>query len=142
MLSAVESGEVDTAFEIISEFGVVHGLLVFLVIALCFSIKWLASKVLLPVSKAAIENLNGQTLAIVKIVESMENLAALEKEIRSAMLEMRDSHQDNNSTFATVHTNAAIGVLGKAIGKIAVKMDVDVDDLIQELQTTLGRQKV
>ena len=127
--------------DLVKEFGMEGGLLLALIGACIYTLRWTASNVVMPLTTAGIEFIkdqsqlqNANTDAIIKISEA-------EIEIRRHVQQMVDTHKDKDSTFSTVHTNIAISILAKAVGRVADCIDgCEVKDLVKELQKTLNKQ--
>ncbi len=130
----------DTIVKAFGEFGILAVLVVILLAAIGIAVRWLANNAILPMVRAGINYLNKQTEATDKLVEQQTKMAALEADIRKAIMEMRETHSDADSVFATVHTNASIGILAKAVNRVAIAVDADVSGLIDELESVLRRQ--
>jgi len=130
----------ESAFKIISEFGMTAFMLICFVLATVFTAKWASKNILLPLSGSAIDYLEKQTMATTENINSLQAMASMEKDIKECMVEMKELHNDENSKFSTIHTNTSIEILGAAVKRIADSLDVDINDLTIELSRVIKKQ--
>jgi hypothetical protein len=131
----------ETAFRFISEFGMTAFMLICFVLGTAYTARWVSINILVPLSGSAIDYLEKQTMATTENINSLRQMADMEKDIKECMEETKNLHLDENSIFSTVHTNTSIEILSAAIKRVADKMDVDINDLTIELSRVLKRQK-
>lgn len=135
-----------------AEYGILGTTLGAMVVCIMLILRWLAKHAVTPMVKAAIGYLNQQTEATRQNLESLQQLALLERSIRSAIVDMReesdrsseylrDAHRDPDSALSTVHTNASIVLLAKAVQRVALAVDVDVTELINEIEKSVSKQR-
>ncbi len=132
----------DQSIKAFTELGVLVGIIVTGGFCLVLSARWIANHLLVPLVKAGVEYMNGQTEVGRKNVEMLEALRRVEEDIHSSIKQIESTHSDPDSVFATVHTNNAIVILAKAVKRVADHLDVkDVDSLITEIEVTLRKQR-
>jgi len=142
------------ALQTFGEFGALSLMLGTLLLGIGIVLRWVAVHGVAPLVQAGIGYLNQQTEATRKNVDSLEQLAKLEYDIRHAVIQMRDesreadamarksAHElqtildDEDSKFVTVRTNRSISLLAQAVARIAKAVDVDIADLVREIERT------
>jgi len=123
------------------QFGVPTALLLIFIGITVQVLRWLAKNAVSPLVESGVEYLKLQTQATQENQESIRRMAEVEKEIRDHMANITKIHVDEDSTFSTVHTNAGLELLAKAVQRIATASEIDIDDLILEMKHVLARQK-
>lgn len=141
LTAVIEAEAADYGWKVLTEFGVVVFLLLVCVGCMVYGAYWLAQNAVKPWVSSQVNYVSNQTDIARKSQEAISEMAVLERDIRTAIEHMKEAHADHDSVFATVHTNAGIEILAKAVARIASKLDISVDDLVLELTKHLSRQK-
>jgi len=126
--------------ELVKEFGLSGGLLISLITACFISLRWTATNVVTPLVTSGVEWMQMQGKLQEENSNRIAKLAEIEAEIRRSIERMDVAHNDPDSTFSTVHTNASIKILAEAVGRVAESSGCDVKDLIAELNMTVRQQ--